>query len=298
MDPLLDRFISESRLMVDEALDRYIPSPEIEPRVLHEAMRYSLFAGGKRVRPILAMAAADMIGADKFCVIPLAAALECIHTYSLIHDDLPPMDDDDLRRGKLTSHKVFGESTAILAGDALLTVAFEILSGFETSRIIPSHTIVEVIRDVAVACGSRGLIAGQIMDMIYEGEAADDSIIEKIMLNKTGALIRASVTNGARLAGANRKEIDILFQFGEKLGKIFQIKDDLLDLEGDATKLGKAVRKDDKRGKATYPSVHGPDRSKKLVMSLLAEANKMIEPFGKKAQILILLAEYVSQRVN
>ncbi|MGC8657851.1 MAG: polyprenyl synthetase family protein [Desulfomonilaceae bacterium] len=295
---MLERFISEGRSMVDEALDSFIPSIDIEPTILHKAMRYSVFAGGKRIRPILAMASAETSGGDKSSVIPLAAALECIHTYSLIHDDLPSMDDDDYRRGKLTSHKKFGESTAILAGDALLTIAFEILSCYQTARVIPSHIIVDVIRDVSSACGSRGLIAGQMMDMTYEGEAPDDSVIERIMLNKTGALIRSSVTSGARLVGATPMQIGALFQFGEILGKMFQIKDDLLDLEGDPSKLGKAVRKDDKRGKATYPAAHGADRSKQMIMSLLSEAKRTIEPFGKKAQILILLAEYVGQRVS
>lgn len=298
MHPFLAKFVSENRNIVDDALNKYVPGVDVEPRILHEAMRYSLFAGGKRIRPILAISAAEIIGGDKSSIMPLAVALECVHTYSLIHDDLPSMDDDDLRRGKPTSHKVFGEATAILAGDALVTLAFEILSSAELSRIFPCARILGVIRDVACACGSKGLIAGQIMDMSYEGKVADDAVVDKIMINKTAALIRASVTSGARLAGATEAQIDIFSKFGEKLGKIFQIRDDLLDLEGDPEKLGKAVKKDGRRGKATYPSLRGADHSRKLVLTLLEEAKKLIECFGQKAQSLVLLAEYLGRRIN
>ncbi|MGO8822207.1 MAG: polyprenyl synthetase family protein [Desulfomonilaceae bacterium] len=298
LDPVLEKFISENRDLVDEALDKFVPSAELEPQALHEAMRYSLFAGGKRIRPILAMTAAEIIGADKSDIMPLAVALECVHTYSLIHDDLPAMDNDDFRRGKPTCHKVFGESTAILAGDALVTLAFEILGSAELSRIFPCDRVLAVIRDVAESCGSRGLIAGQELDMFFEGKAADDATIEKIMLNKTAALIRAAVTSGARLAGAAGAQIDIFYKFGEKLGMIFQIRDDLLDLEGDPKKLGKAVKKDGKRGKATYPSLHGADHSRRLILNLLVEAKELIEPFGETAHSLVLLTEFVARRVS
>lgn len=298
MDPILEEFISQNRDLVDEALDKFVPSVEVEPNDLHEAMRYSLFAGGKRIRPILAIAAAEIIGADKSDIMPLAVALECVHTYSLIHDDLPAMDNDDLRRGKPTSHKVFGEATAILAGDALVTLAFEILSSVELSRIFPCHRVLAVIRDVAEACGSRGLIAGQALDMCFEGKVADDLMVETIMLKKTAALIRAAVMSGARLAGADGAQIDIFYKFGEKLGMIFQIRDDLLDLEGDPKKLGKAVNKDGERGKATYPSLHGADQSRRLILQLLSEAKELIEHFGKRAHSLVLLAEFVARRVS
>lgn len=298
MDSVLEKFISQNRDLVDEALDKFVPSAELEPQSLHEAMRYSIFAGGKRIRPILAMTAAEIVGADKSDIMPLAVALECVHTYSLIHDDLPAMDNDDYRRGKPTCHKVFGEATAILAGDALVTLAFEILGSVELSRIFPCHRVLAVIRDVAEACGSRGLIAGQALDMYFEGKPADNAAIEKIILNKTAALIRAAVTSGALLAGADRVQLDIFYKFGEKLGIIFQIRDDLLDLEGDPEKLGKAVKKDGKRGKATYPSLHGADHSRRLILNLLAEARELIKPFGETARCLVLLTEFVARRMS
>lgn len=298
LDPVLADYISVNSHLVDDALDYYVPDVETEPRVLHEAMRYSLFAGGKRIRPILAIVSAEMVGADKTSVMPLAVALECVHTYSLIHDDLPSMDDDDLRRGKPTSHKIYGEAVAILAGDALLTLAFEILSSVELARVFPCHRILSVIRDVADACGSRGLIAGQVMDMTFEGKIPDESVVEKIILNKTAALIKTALTSGARLAGANLEQLDVFSKFGQKLGMVFQIKDDLLDLEGDPEKLGKAVRKDGTRGKATYPALYGADHSRKLMRKLLDEAKMLIEPMGQRAQTLCLLTEYVGQRIS
>jgi len=278
LDPVLAKYFSENRDLVDQALDQLVPDARMEPNILHEAMRYSLFAGGKRIRPILAIAAAEIVGADRSSIMPLAVALECIHTYSLIHDDLPAMDNDDLRRGKPTSHKVFGEAMAILAGDALVTLAFELLSSVELSRIFPCRRVLSVIRDVAAACGSGGLIAGQVLDMCFEGKGVDSAMVEKIMLNKTAALIRTSMTSGARLAGATDTQLNIFYRFGEKLGIIFQVRDDLLDMEGDQEKLGKAVKKDGKRGKATYPSLHGVDQSKKLILSLLRESEKLIGP--------------------
>jgi geranylgeranyl diphosphate synthase type II len=287
----LEEFLLRSRQLVDKALDEMLPGEDNNPVVLHQAMRYSVFAGGKRVRPILAMAAAEVVGGKAETVLPLAVSLECIHTYSLIHDDLPAMDNDDLRRGKPTAHKVFGEAVAILAGDALLTLALEVLASPEVVRVHRPDRLIAVIGELAVAAGSRSLIAGQVMDI-------DTPTVEQIVTDKTAALIRASLRCGARLAGGSREEIQILGHFGEHIGKAFQIRDDLLDLEGDPEKLGKAVRKDEQRGKATYPMLLGRDRARELMLSYIASARDAIQPLGKKADILSSLADYLGRRTN
>ncbi len=294
----LTEYMADNRGLVDETLDRFVPGADHEPRLLHEAMRYSLFAGGKRLRPILAIASFEIVSGSNYGVMPLAAALECVHTYSLIHDDLPAMDDDDLRRGKLTSHKKYGEAVAILAGDALITLAFEILSSPEFTRNFPHSRVLAVIRDIALASGSRGLIAGQVWDMWFEGRVADEEAVNRIILNKTGALIRASLTSGARLAGADLAQLKFFSIFGEKLGMAFQIRDDLLDLEGDPERLGKNVRKDGKRGKATHPSLFGADQARNMINNLLSDAAHAIEPLGERADTLRLITEYIGQRMT
>lgn len=294
----LKEFLSRKRLLVDKVLDEALPKEDNYPVILHQAMRYSVFAGGKRIRPILALAAADVVGGHVETVLPLAVSLECIHTYSLIHDDLPAMDNDDLRRGKPTVHKVFGEAVAILAGDALLTLAFEVLSSPEVGRVHPPERLVAVIRELASAAGSRRLIAGQVMDILSEGKPVDARTVEQIVSDKTAALIRASLSCGARLAGGTREQIEILGRFGEDIGKVFQIRDDLLDLEGDPEKLGKAVRKDEQRGKATYPMLVGRDGARELMNSLISSALETIRPLGRSAEILTSLGEYLGRRIN
>jgi len=294
----LEEYLFRSRQLVDKALDDMLPREDNTLVVLHQAMRYSVFAGGKRIRPILAMAAAEVVGGQAETVLPLAVSLECIHTYSLIHDDLPAMDDDDLRRGKPTAHKVFGEAVAILAGDALLTFAFEVLTSPEAIRVHRPDRLMVVIAELAFAAGSRSLIAGQVMDIVSEGKTVDAGTVEKIVRDKTAALIRASLSCGARLAGGTPEEIQILGRFGEHIGKVFQIRDDLLDLEGDAEKLGKAVRKDEQRGKATYPMLLGRDGARELLGDLVASGLQAIEPLGEKADILNSLAEYLGRRTN
>jgi len=294
----LEEFLLRSRQLVDKALDEMLPGEDNNPVVLHQAMRYSVFAGGKRVRPILAMAAAEVVGGKAETVLPLAVSLECIHTYSLIHDDLPAMDNDDLRRGKPTAHKVFGEAVAILAGDALLTLAFEVLASPEVVRVHRPDRLIAVIGELAVAAGSRSLIAGQVMDIVSEGKPVDTPTVEQIVTDKTAALIRASLRCGARLAGGSREEIQILGHFGEHIGKAFQIRDDLLDLEGDPEKLGKAVRKDEQRGKATYPMLLGRDTARELMLNYIASARDAIQPLGRKADILSSLADYLGRRTN
>ena len=292
----LQEYLAENRRLVDKALDDMLPGEDNEPKLLHQAMRYSVFAGGKRLRPILAMTAADIVGGNKTYVMPLAVALECIHTYSLVHDDLPAMDDDDLRRGKPTAHKVFGEAAAILAGDSLLTFAFGLLSSPGCIRTYRLDRLLRAIGDLAYAAGSERLIGGQMLDIVSEGKAVEAETVERIMSYKTAALIGASLTCGARLAGGTEAQIGILGRYGTLLGKAFQIKDDLLDLDGDAAKLGKAVNKDQGRGKATVPMLLGKGGSKDMMRELIGSALEAIRPFGKKAEILALIGRYVGER--
>jgi geranylgeranyl diphosphate synthase, type II len=294
----LDNYLAEKRQQVDMALDDMIPQEDNEPVLLHRAMRYSIFAGGKRVRPILAMAAAEAVGAAADSVLPLAVSLECVHTYSLIHDDLPAMDDDDLRRGKPTSHKVFGEAVAILAGDALLTLAFGILGSAEVGRQYRHDRLLAVVGELAYAAGSGNLVAGQVMDMLSEGKPVDEHIVDSIVRKKTGALIRASLTCGARLASGTHEQIEALGKFGECLGMVFQIKDDLLDLEGDPAKLGKAVKKDQQRGKATYPTLLGKEKAREMMRRLVDSGLAAISPLGKAAEPLAYIGEYIGSRVS
>lgn len=294
----LRRYLAQKRQLVDNALNELIPGADTKPEPLHEAMRYSLFAGGKRVRPILAMAAADAVGGRGEDVLPLGVALECIHTYSLIHDDLPAMDDDDLRRGKPTAHKAFGEAMAILAGDALLTLAFEIMTRAETARIYRSDRLIRAVSEMAEAAGSQRLVAGQAMDILLEGSEPDRETVEYIMRNKTGALIRASIVCGTLLGGGSDKDINALGSFGRQLGMLFQIKDDLLDLEGDPTTLGKAVNKDSARGKATFPALFGMDKAVELMRETLDSALQEIGAFGEKGAPLAEIARYITERTS
>jgi geranylgeranyl diphosphate synthase, type II len=294
----LESYLSAKRRLVDKALDDLLPGEDSTPGILHKAMRHSLFAGGKRVRPILAMAAAEAVGAEAVEVLPLAVALECIHTYSLIHDDLPAMDNDDLRRGKPTAHKVFGEAVAILAGDALLTFAFDVLSSSETVRVYRPNHLLAVIAELSRASGSEQLIAGQTLDITSEGKTVDLDTVDFIVRRKTGALIRASLVCGATLAGGSREHVEILRLYGENLGAVFQIKDDLLDMEGDPIRLGKAVRKDQHRGKATYPNLLGKEKATEKMQSLLTSALDAIRPLRERATPLALIARYVGERTN
>lgn len=293
----LQKYLTENRRLVDKALDDMLPGEDNEPKLLHRAMRYSVFAGGKRLRPILAMTAADIVSGNKAYVMPLAVALECVHTYSLVHDDLPAMDDDDLRRGKPTAHKVFGEAVAILAGDSLLTFAFGLLTSPGCIRTYRPDRLLRAIGDLAYAAGSERLIGGQMLDVVSEGKAVEAETIERIMSHKTAALIGVSLTCGACLAGGTEEQIRIMGRYGEQLGKAFQIKDDLLDLEGDAAKLGKAVHKDQKRGKATFPKLLGKSNTKDMMCELIESAIEAIRPLGEKAEILALIGRYVGDRV-
>ena len=291
----LETYASDRRAWVDRSLDSFLPKAEEPPETLHRAMRYSLFCGGKRLRALLALAGAQIAGADPAIAMPLACALECIHTFSLIHDDLPAIDNDDLRRGNPTNHKVFGEAVAILAGDALLTKAFELIQ--ECRKTAPADAVLDVIALVSSASGTRGMVGGQVTDIECEGRAdIEVSIVESIHRRKTGALLSASLTAGARLAEAPPRLMQRLGEYGRQMGLAFQITDDLLDLEGDASRMGKPVGSDLKNDKATYPKVLGIEKSRALAESAAERARAALDGLGDEAEPLRALARYMIER--
>jgi geranylgeranyl diphosphate synthase type II len=268
------------------------------PISVHEAMRYSLFAGGKRVRPILAIAAAEALGARSSGLLPLAGALELIHTYSLIHDDLPAMDDDDFRRGRPTCHKVYGEAIAILAGDGLLTMAFELLSDPRRSKGVSANRLIAIIKEISTASGVLGMVGGQVVDMEAEGREIDFPTLEYIHTRKTGALIRASVRVGAIYAKASEKRLKALTRYGELAGLSFQIVDDILDITGTREEIGKNVGSDLKKGKRTFPSFFGLEGSRLRANEVADKAIHALRDFDHKADPLRELAKYIVNRVN
>jgi geranylgeranyl diphosphate synthase, type II len=286
-------YIISRQKMVEEALQSYLPKPSIKPKTIHKAMRYSVFAGGKRLRPILCLAAAECCGGEASAALPLACAIECIHTYSLIHDDLPCMDNDDLRRGMPTSHKVFGEAIAVLAGDALLTFAFELAAQVPGW---PRHSLKDVIRELAIASGSRSLIAGQVLDLESEGKSVSLPMLRFIHESKTAALLRATVRLGAMSANATPARLECLSEFGMALGLAFQVIDDILDVTQSSETLGKSAGKDLVSEKATYPSLIGLEASRKVAKRLTEEAHRTLMPFARKAEILHGLADYLLDR--
>ncbi len=292
------RYLEAMRRRVDEALERWLPAAREEPPRVHEAMRYSVFAGGKRVRPILSLAAAEAAGGGAEEALPAAAALEMIHTYSLIHDDLPAMDDDDFRRGRPTCHKVYGEAMAILAGDALLTCAFRVLADPAAMPGVPSERRVQVVCEVAEAAGSRGMVGGQVVDILSEHREIDLETLRYLHTHKTGALIRASVRVGAILGGATGAALDALTMYGERVGLAFQVVDDILDLEGATEELGKPAKSDLKKQKATYPALMGIEASRREAARLIAEAKGALAAFGEKAWALAALADFIGSRRN
>ncbi len=292
----LREYFKRRQRLVDRALERWVPGEKEFPPQVHQAMRYSLFAGGKRLRPILALAAADAVGGRPGDVLPLACALELIHTYSLIHDDLPSMDNDDLRRGKPTSHKIFGEALAILAGDALLTEAFHLLTRPQVMRNVPPAWRMRAICHVARAAGSTGMLGGQVLDIASQGKEIEKHLLEYIHGHKTGALIAASVYAGAIVGGGSARELKALNGYGEKLGLAFQVVDDLLDVQGESKKLGKAVRKDQNQGKATYPSFFGVAEAYRKAEALIGEALIFLKSFDRRADPLREIAKYILQR--
>ncbi len=281
--------------LIDKTLDEYLPPVQETPVTIHEAMRYSVLAGGKRLRPVLFLAAAETVGGKAEALLPAACALEMIHTYSLIHDDLPAMDNDDYRRGKPTNHRVFGEAVAILAGDALLTLAFGLLAESGLAANVPSQIVLAVIREVARAAGSRGLIGGQVVDLQSENKLSKTTLAY-IHSHKTGALFEAAVRCGALLGGGSEKQIAALAAYAENLGLAFQITDDILDVEGDFQKLGKSVGSDERQKKCTYPAVYGLEESKKMAGLAVDRAVAALKNFGKKADLLRYLAGYLLSR--
>ena len=287
-------YIAAQTAVVEAALDRWTPSENEPPVNIHRAMRYSLFAGGKRLRPILFLAAADVISPGKPSAADAACSLELIHTYSLIHDDLPALDNDDLRRGRPTCHVAFGEAMAILAGDALLTLAFQVLSSLPQAG---AEVRAELVKELATASGTvRGMIGGQVHDIEGEGKQPTAELLEAIHRAKTGALLKSSVRMGGIFAGADPHELQALSSYGEHIGLAFQIVDDILDVEQPSEVLGKTAGKDAAQGKITFPAVHGIETSRKMAAEELERSLDSLRPFGDKAHRLGELARRICDR--
>ena len=286
----LPPFFEEDRTAVDVHLERLLPAETIQPPSIHQAMRYSVFAGGKRIRPILCLETARIFGSDVGHALYPGCAIEFIHTYSLIHDDLPALDNDDLRRGKPTSHKKFGEATAILAGDALLTLAFETIAAAPVS---PERRVA-MVTEIATAAGTiNGMVGGQVADLEAEGKKIGSEMLEYIHRSKTAALIRASATSGALSAGADQEDVARLRRFGETIGWAFQVTDDILDVEESSAALGKTAGKDIAQQKATYPAVFGLERAHQIAEELATRAISELQVYGERADRLRTIAEFL-----
>jgi len=294
----IKRYLQEKKESVDSALEKYLPKREELTLNLHKAMDHSLFAGGKRIRPILAIASFEAVGGKGERILPFACALEMIHTYSLIHDDLPAIDNDDTRRGKPTCHKAFGEAIAILAGDGLLTEAFRLMtirSGNDPSPC-DDALVLDLIHEVAHAAGVSGMVGGQVVDIESEGRTVDLPTVQYIHTHKTGAMILASVRVGARLGGAKEPLLKALTRYGESLGLAFQVADDILNVEGQAALMGKQAGSDLVKGKATYPSVLGVEEAKKRAKELVEMAVEALDSLGPEADPLREIARFIIAR--
>jgi geranylgeranyl diphosphate synthase type II len=289
-------YLSARKALVDRALDGYLQACPDLPPLLLEAMRYSVFAGGKRLRPILALAAGEAVGGDLEPVLPAACAIELIHTYSLIHDDLPALDNDDYRRGKLTNHKVFGEDIAVVAGDGLLTYAFELLSTAYGNGLVSPMVALRLVREIATAAGVRGMVAGQVVDLQSEGEEPNPETLRYIHRHKTGDMISVSVRVGAIISGASGAQLAALTEYARNVGLAFQIVDDILDVVGDRKKLGKTVGKDAAQKKITFVALYGLDAARKMMHETVEKAKSALAGFNGKAEILRSLAEFVASR--
>jgi len=292
----IKKYLQEKGDIVNKALDRLLPGENEFPQKLHKAMRYSVFAGGKRIRPVLVMASAETFGGLTDSIIDIACAVELIHTYSLIHDDLPAIDNDDMRRGMPTCHKVFGEAMAILAGDALLASAFDVMANTHASTDEERLLLLKTIQEIARAAGSTGMVGGQVVDIESEGKDVAFPVLEYIHIHKTGELILASIRAGAIMKNAGDKELEAMTRYGEAIGLAFQIADDILDVEGNKEDTGKNVGGDAKREKVTYPSILGIEESKKRARELTDIALASVEGFGKKAEPLKEIAKYIVAR--
>jgi geranylgeranyl diphosphate synthase type II len=290
----LDQYMAHQQKRVDAALDRWVPAESQDPAIIHRAMRYSLFAGGKRIRPLLAIAAAEAVAESPAGVEDAACTLELIHTYSLIHDDLPALDNDDLRRGRPTCHKVFGDAMAILAGDALLTLAFEVLARMEH---MDAERRIGLVEELARASGTvGGMIGGQVNDIQGEGKEPTALLLESIHRAKTGALLRASVRIGAIYAGADTRQLNALTRFGEHAGLAFQIVDDVLDVEQPSEKLGKTAGKDAQQQKITFPAVYGLEKSRTMAEKERLAAHAAVDGLGERGGRLKELADLIVRR--
>jgi geranylgeranyl diphosphate synthase, type II len=289
----LKAYLAARQKEIDRALHLYLPKENAKPATIHKAMRYSMFAGGKRLRPILCLAAAEACGGQTATAMPLACAIECIHTYSLIHDDLPSMDNDDFRRGRPTCHKVFGEGIAVLAGDALLTAAFEIATKAEAPRRYPLR---DIFSEIASGAGSRKLIAGQVADLEAEGKTITRAQLRYIHEKKTAALLTTTVRLGAMSANASERQLAAISEFGSSLGLAFQVIDDILDVTQTSEKLGKSAGKDVAAKKATYPAVIGLEKSRKEAQRLTTLAHDSLSPMGSRAETLHALASHLLDR--
>jgi geranylgeranyl diphosphate synthase type II len=293
----LKAYLGQRRELVDNALNQVLPSDEAGGQIL-KAMRYSLFAGGKRVRPILCLAACEAVGGKAEDAVYCACALEMVHTYSLVHDDLPAMDDDDFRRSVPTNHKVFGEGMAVLAGDGLLTQAMVMLCDPKYTADLDPKRVIRAARTVMHAAGYEGMVGGQAADLAAEQAEPDLALVQFIHAMKTGALLSASVQSGAILGGASNQDEKALLRYGRRIGLAFQIADDLLDITGSSEELGKEVGMDEARGKMTYPGVAGPAAARETGMRLVNEAVDIISNLGPKAEPLERIARYIMERTN
>ena len=296
MSTTIEQYLDQRKALVDKELKEFMPTPSGLASEVIKAMNYSLFAGGKRLRPILCIAGAEAVGGSADTVAPVACAIELIHTYSLIHDDLPVMDNDDLRRGKPTNHKMFGEAVAVLAGDGLLTLAFNLMAGYGAEKDVKKKALLRVIDLIASAAGYRGMVGGQVVDIIYEGKEPDATVVEYIHRHKTAALISVSVTAGTILAGGNEDEEESMKSYGQQIGLAFQIADDILNIEGDREVMGKGTGSDKEKGKITYPSVFGTAESKTIQKELIENAIESLKKFDTRAEPLRDLARYIIER--
>lgn len=292
----LQAYLGRQLTLIEEALDLFMPAVTIRPDRLHESMRYSVLGGGKRIRPVLLLAACEAVGGDSRQALPAACAVEMIHAYSLIHDDLPAMDNDDLRRGRPTNHKVYGEATAILAGDGLLTEAFVLLSRADVLQGVSAADRLELINLLATHAGTRGMVGGQMVDMEVEGTSIDFPILEYIHTHKTGALIKAAVAVGGIIGGALPEQRDALQRYAAAAGLAFQIADDILDVTANTSELGKRTGSDQQRGKATYPAQLGLAEARERARELNEVAIDALQPFGDEAEPLRAIAHYIIKR--
>ena len=292
----LHDYLHGQSVVIERALERYLKIDNSELHTIYRAMRYGVFSGGKRIRPILTLAAGELFGAQQTNLLPFACAIEMIHAYSLIHDDLPALDDDDLRRGKPTAHKIFGDGMALLAGDALLTEAFHLLSSPESRRSVPADLVLQMIHELSRAAGATGLVGGQGLDLEAEDKEVDLATVELIHVRKTGALILAAVRIGAQVAGANATDLKRITRYGERLGLAFQIADDILDARGEPAADERAESGNNEVKKATYPALVGAQQAEDKLKELLEFCLDEVRPFGAPAIALMAIADHIVAR--